>query len=196
MSFGNDSPVSSYSSSSVSISPPPSPSKISKALVQTKPTHGGATSSFQRPSRSKPSITPTKPPSKTTKAIATLHSKTLQPKTKTTPKPKPNTPSRLRQRPSSTATSKPYTKPGPPPFFPNITLMGATHDPLPAYLHNAPSLAVHPPPPLSIQPQATIYPVDSDVSSQSPRSPIVISSPRSPHTPSGTPPLTPPRLPL
>ncbi|XP_038891584.1 microtubule-associated protein RP/EB family member 1-like [Benincasa hispida] len=121
MSYGNNSPVSSYSSSSVSISLPPSLRKTSKAPVQIKPTHSGATASSQWPSRSKPTTTPIKPPSKTTKAIATLPSKTPQPKPKTTPKPKPKTPSKLRQHSSSTATSKPYTKPAPPPFIPNIT---------------------------------------------------------------------------
>ncbi|XP_038885746.1 extensin-like [Benincasa hispida] len=176
MSFRNHSPVCSFSSSSVSTSPPSSFRKTLKPSVQIKPMHGGATSTSQWPSRSKPTTTPTKPPSKTP-----------QPKPKATPKLKLKTLSKPRQGSSSTATNKPYTKPAPPPFIPNITLVGATHDPIPTYLHNAPSPAVCPPPPLSIQPLATIYPVDTDASSQPPRSPIVISSPGSPHTPSGTP---------
>ncbi|XP_038890884.1 transcription initiation factor TFIID subunit 8-like [Benincasa hispida] len=69
--------------------------------------------------------------------------------------------------------------------------MGAMHDTLPAYLHNTPSLVVRPPPPLSIQPLATIYPVNSDASSQPPHSPIVISSSKTPHTLVGTPLFTP-----
>ncbi|XP_038888541.1 extensin-like [Benincasa hispida] len=94
--------------------------------------------------------------------------------------------------PSSTVASKSYTKPALPPVIPNITMVTATHDPLPANLHNAPSPAVRPPPPLLIQPLATIYPVESDVSSQPPHLPIFISSPGEPHTPVGTPSFTPP----
>ncbi|XP_038896009.1 pectinesterase inhibitor 10-like [Benincasa hispida] len=133
-------------------------------------------------------MTPTKLPSKTTKA--TLPAKNLQLKPKTTPKPKAKTSSKSRQRPSSTAATKPYTKPAPPPFIPNITPMGATHDPLPAYLNSAPSPVMRPPPPLSIQPLVTIYPIELDASSQTPHSPIVISSPGMPHTLVGTPPFT------
>ncbi|XP_038874886.1 36.4 kDa proline-rich protein-like [Benincasa hispida] len=194
MSFENDSPINSYSSSCVSISLPPSLRKTSKAPIQIKLMHGRATSSSQRLSRSKPTTTPTKPPSNTTKAIVTLPSKTAQPKPKTTPKPKGKIPAKTRQRPSSTA-AKPYTQPAPPPFIPNITPMGAMHDPLPAYLHNAPSPAMRPLPLLSIQSLATIYPIKSDASSQPPRSPIIISSPGFPYTPSGTPPFTLPRPP-
>ncbi|XP_038875114.1 extensin-like [Benincasa hispida] len=182
MSYGDVLSVSSFSSSSISTSPPPSPRQTSKTSVPTKCLHGGASSTSQRPSRLKP-----------TKAIITLPSKTTQ-QPKTTPKPKPKTPSKPRQHPSSsTAAKKPYTKPAPPPFIPNITPIGATYDPIPVYLHNASSPAVHPPPPLSIQPLATIYPVEADASSQPLRSPIIISSPGSPHTPSGTPKITPPR---
>ncbi|XP_038902383.1 extensin-like [Benincasa hispida] len=182
MSFGDVSSVSSFFSSSVSTLPSPSPRKTSKASVPTKTLHDRASSTSQRPFQSKPTKTPTKRSSKTTQ----------QPKT--TPQPKPKTPSKPRQRPSSsTAANKPYTKPTPPPFIPNITPVGATHDPIPAYLYNAPSSAVRPPPPLSIQPLATIYPVEADTSSQPPRSPIIISSPWLPHTPSGTPSFTPPR---
>ncbi|XP_038896326.1 proline-rich receptor-like protein kinase PERK2 [Benincasa hispida] len=182
MSFGDVSLVSSFSSSSVSTSPPPSPRQTSKTTIPIKLLLSGAFSTSQRPSWSKP-----------TKAIITLPSKTTQ-QPKTTPKPKPKTPSKPRQRPSSsTAAKKPYTKPAPPLFIPNITQVGATHDPIPVYLHNAPSPAVRPPPPLSIQPLATIYSIEVDASSQPSRSPIIISSSGSPHTPSGTPPITPPR---
>ncbi|XP_038875120.1 extensin-like [Benincasa hispida] len=198
VSFGNDSPVSSFSSSSVSISPPPSPRKTTKTLTQTKPTHGGATSS-QQPSVLKPSIAPTKLSSKAFKAIVTPPTKipqpkpkTTQPKPKTTPKPRAKTPAKPRMRPSSTAVSKPYTKPAPPPVIPNVIMVGATHNPLPAYAHNAPSPAVHPPPPLSIEPLATIYPVESDALCQRPHFPILISSPRMLHTLVGTPQFTPP----
>ncbi|XP_038901287.1 extensin-like [Benincasa hispida] len=198
VSFGNDSPVSFYSSSSVSISPPPSPRKTTKTLAQTKPTHGGATSS-QRPSVSKPSTVPIKLPFKASKAIVTPPAKTPQPKPKTpqpkpktTPKPRAKTPAKPRMYPSSMAAFKPYTKPAPPPVIPNITMVGATHDPLPAYLHNVPSPAMCPPLLLSIQPLANIYPVEFDASSQSPHFAIIISSPGTPHTPVGTPPFTPP----
>ncbi|XP_038889723.1 transcription initiation factor TFIID subunit 8-like [Benincasa hispida] len=90
------------------------------------------------------------------------------------------------------AASKPYTKPTLPPVIPNITMVGATQNPLPTYVHNAPSPAVRPPPPLSIEPFATIYPVESEAWSQPPHSPILISSPSMPHTLVGTPPFTPP----
>ncbi|XP_038896641.1 extensin-like [Benincasa hispida] len=187
MSFGNNSPISSYSSSSISISPPPSPRKTTKTLTQTKPTHGGATSS-QRSSVSKPSTAPTKLPFKASKAIITPPAKipqpkpkTPQPKPKTTPKLRAKTPAKPRMHSSSTATSRPYTKLAPPPVIPNITMVGATHNPLPAYIHNALSPAVHPPSPLSIKPLATIYPVESDASSQPPHSPIFISSPGMPN---------------
>ncbi|XP_038887895.1 extensin-like [Benincasa hispida] len=198
MSFGNDSSVSSFFSSSVSISPPSIPRKTTKTLAQTKPTHGGATSS-QRPSVSKPSTAPTKLPSKASKATVTPPAKipqpkpkTPQPKPKNTLKPRAKTPTKPRTRPSSTVTFKPYTKPAPPPVIPNITMVGAMHNPLQAYAHNAPLPAVHPPPPLSIEPLATIYPVESDTSSQPPSSPILISSSGTPHTPVGTPSFTPP----
>ncbi|XP_038882333.1 extensin-like [Benincasa hispida] len=195
MSFGNNSLVSSYSSSSISLSSPRSPKKTSKPSIQSKPTHDRATfSSSQRPS--KPTTTPTKLPSKTSKAIATLPAETSQPKPKITHKSEPKKPSKPRQHLSSTAATKLYTKLAPPPFIPNITPMGATHDPLPTYLHNTPSPAVRPPPPLSIQPLATIYSVDSDASSQPLHSSIVISSPGMPHTPVGTPTFTPPIPPL
>ncbi|XP_038882398.1 lysine-rich arabinogalactan protein 19-like [Benincasa hispida] len=185
MSYGGMSPVSSFSSSSASMSPPPNPRRTSKTLVLTKPLHDGPSSNSQRPSRSKP-----------IKTTTNLSFKTHQ-KPKTIAKPKPKTPTKPRQqRPSSSAAAKkPYTKPAPPPFIPNITLVGATYDPIPAHLHNTPSPAVHPPPPLSIQPLATIYSIEAEEASQSLllRSPIIISSSGSPHTPSGTPPITPPR---
>ncbi|XP_038896215.1 extensin-like [Benincasa hispida] len=149
----------------------------------------------QRPTVSKPSSAPTK----ASKTIVTPPAKILQPKPKTpqqkpksAPKPRAKTPAKPRTRPSSTIASKPYTKPAPPPIIPNITMVGATHDPFPAYAHNAPSLAVHPPPSFSIEPLAIIYPVESDASSQPSPSPILISSPGMPYTPMGTPPFTPP----
>ncbi|XP_038877204.1 proline-rich receptor-like protein kinase PERK2 [Benincasa hispida] len=174
MSFENDSLVSFFSSFSVLTSPPPSPRKTSKPSVQIKPTHGGATSTSQRSSRSKPITTPTKPPLKSTKAITTLPAKTPQLKPKANPKPKPKTPSKPRQHLSSTTVNKPYTKAAPPPFIPNIAPVGATYDPLLTYLHNALSPAMRPAPPLLIQPLATIYPVELDASSQLSCSPIFI----------------------
>ncbi|XP_038874894.1 extensin-like [Benincasa hispida] len=189
MSFENNSPVSSYSFSSVSTSPPPSPRKTSKSSIQIKLMHGGATSTSQQPSQLKPTTTPTKLPSKTTKAIATLPTKTPQPKPKTTPKPKPKTPLKLRKHLSSTAANKLYTKPTPPPFIPNITSVGATYDPIPAYLHNAPSPTMRPPPPPSIQPLATIYLVESGRVKPTARSTHRHILLWSPHTPSGTPPI-------
>ncbi|XP_038882307.1 extensin-like [Benincasa hispida] len=131
-------------------------------------------------------------PSKASKAIVTPPAKTPQPKPKTTPKPKAKTPAKPRTHPSSTAASKPYTKPAPPSVIPNITMVGATHNPLLVYVHNAPSPVVRPPSPLSIKPLATIYPVESDASSQPSRSSILIYSPGTPHTSVGTPPFTPP----
>ncbi|XP_038895905.1 extensin-like [Benincasa hispida] len=175
-----------------------SPRKTTKTLTQTKLTYGEATSS-QRPPVSKPSTTPTKLAFKASKAIVTPPTKILQPKPKTpqpkpktTPKPRAKTPAKLRMRPSFMAASKPYTKPASPPVIPNITIVGATHNPLPAYVHNAPSPVVHPPPPLSIEPLATIYPVESDASSQPPHSSILISSLGMPHIPVGSPSFIPP----
>ncbi|XP_038896218.1 extensin-like [Benincasa hispida] len=163
-----------------------------------KPTHGSATSS-QRPTVSKPFSAPTKVPTKAYKTTVTSQAKIPQPKPKTSqqkpksaPKPRAKTPAKPRMRPSSTAASKPYTKPAPLPIIHNIIMVGATHDPLPAYAHNAPSPAVRPPPPLSIEPLATIYPVESNASSQPSPLSILISSPGTPHTLMGTPPFTPP----
>ncbi|XP_038904489.1 pollen-specific leucine-rich repeat extensin-like protein 4 [Benincasa hispida] len=196
--FGNDSSVSSYSSASVSISPPSSTRKTTTTLAQTKPTHGGANSSPQL-AISKPSSAHTKLPTRASKTTVTPPAKIPQSKPKTPqqkPKSAPNqrakTQEKPRTRPSSTVASKPYTKSVPQPIIPNITMVGATHDPLPAYAHNAPSPAVRPPPPLSIEPLATIYPVESDALSQPSPSPILISSPETPHTPMGTPSFTPP----
>ncbi|XP_038880455.1 proline-rich receptor-like protein kinase PERK2 [Benincasa hispida] len=178
--------ISSFSSSSASMSPPPNPRRTLKTPVSTKPSHDGPSSASQRPFRSKPIKTTTNPKS----------SKTHQ-KSKTTAKPKPKTPTKPRQqRPSfSAAAKKPYIKPAPPPSIPNITSVGVMHDPIPAHLHNAPSPVVRTLPPLSIQPLATIHLIEAEGASQPlpPRSPIIISSPGSPHTPSGTLPITPSR---
>ncbi|XP_038889466.1 proline-rich extensin-like protein EPR1 [Benincasa hispida] len=135
----------------------------------------------------KSSKKPVNPLAKTTLPRA----KTLQ-KPKSTPKPRVKTPAKTRTCPSFMAAFKPYTKPAPPPFIPNITLVGATHEPLPTYAHTTPSPVVHPPPSLSIEPLATIYLVESDTSNQPSPSPILISSPGTPHTPVETPPFTPP----
>ncbi|XP_038901312.1 serine/arginine repetitive matrix protein 1-like [Benincasa hispida] len=196
-SLGNDSSVSSFSSSSFLSSPPPSPRKSTSVPNQSKASYGDATSSQRLAASTSPSTSmkalaksskkPVNPPAKTSLPRA----KTPQ-KSKSAPKPRVKTLAKTRTRPSSMAASKPYTKPAPPPFILNITLVGATHEPLPIYAHTAPSLAVHPPPPLSIEPLAIIYPVESDMSNQPSPSPILISSPGKPHSPMGTPPFTPP----
>ncbi|XP_038877366.1 histone H2A.v2-like [Benincasa hispida] len=183
MSYRGMSLVSSFSSSSASMSTPPNPHQTSKTPIP-KPSHGGHSSTSQLPSRSKPI--------ETTTNLKT--SKTHQ-KPKTTAKPKPKTPTKPRQQhpSSSVATKKSYTKPALPPFIPNIMPMGAMHDPIPTHLHTAPSPAVRPLPPLSIQPLAIIYPIEAGASQPLPLRAIIISSPGLPHTPSGTPPITPPR---
>ncbi|XP_038904455.1 36.4 kDa proline-rich protein-like [Benincasa hispida] len=112
-------------------------------------------------------------------------------KPKSALKPKVKTPVKTRSRLSYMPASKPYTKPAPPSLILNKTLVGATHEPLPTYAHIAPSPVVHPPPFLSIEPLAIIYPVESDTSNQLSPSPILISSPGMPHTLVGTPPVIP-----
>ncbi|XP_038885781.1 MAP7 domain-containing protein 1-like [Benincasa hispida] len=197
-SLGKDSPVSSFSSSSFSSSPPPSPRKSTSVPTQSKASYGDATSAQRL-------ATPT-PPSTSMKALAKSSKKPVNPPAKTSlpraktpqkpksaPKPRVKTPAKTRTRPSFMAVSKPYTKLALPPFIPNITLVGAKHnEPLPTYAHTAPSSAVRSPPVLSIEPLATIYPVESDTSNQPSPSTILISSPGTPHTSVGTPPFTPP----
>ncbi|XP_038904528.1 leucine-rich repeat extensin-like protein 5 [Benincasa hispida] len=168
-SLGNDSPVSSFSSSSFSSSPPPSPRKSTSVPTQSKASYSGATAG-QCLAASTPHSTSMKALAKSSKKLVNPSAKTSLPRAKTpqkpksAPKPRVKTPAKTRARPSSMTASKPYTKPAPPPFIPNITLVGATHEPLPTYAHTAPSLAVRPPPPLSIEPLATIYPVELDTS--------------------------------
>ncbi|XP_038896005.1 vegetative cell wall protein gp1-like [Benincasa hispida] len=196
-SLGKDLPISSFSSSSFSSSPPLSPRKSTSVLTQSKASYGSATST-QRLVAPTPPSTSMKALSKSSKKLINPLTKTSRPRAKTPQKPKSTsklrvkTPAKTRMCPSFMAVSKPYTKPAPPPFIPNITLVGATHETLPTYAHTAPSPAVRPPHPLSIKPLAIFYPIDSDTSNQPSPSPILISSPGTPHTPVGTPSFTPP----
>ncbi|XP_038877844.1 extensin-like [Benincasa hispida] len=196
-SLGNDLSVSYFFSSSFSSSPPPSPRKSTSIPTQSKASYGGATSA-QRLAAPTPPSTSMKALAKSSKKPVNPPAKTSLPRAKTpqkpksAPKPRVKTPAKTRTRPSFMAVSKPYTKPALLPFIPNITLVGATHEPLPTYAHTAPSPTVRPPPPLSLEPLATIYSVESDTSNQPSPSPILISSPGKPHTPVGTPPFTPP----
>ncbi|XP_038874910.1 classical arabinogalactan protein 9-like [Benincasa hispida] len=195
--LGNDSPVSSFSSSSFSSSPPPNLRKSTPVSTQLKASYGGATFALHLDVPTPPS-TFEKALAKSSKKLVNPPAKTSLPrakipqKPKSAPKPRVKTPAKTRTRPSSMVAFKPYTKPASSPFIPNITLVGTTHEPLRTYTHTAPSPAVRSPPPLSIEPLAIIYPVESDTSNQPSPSPIIISSPGTPHTPVSTPPYTPP----